>query len=359
MKSHVFVAILAAVPGVATAQSQPSSAPIVQVGIYGYHPDGTIGVSAFDTADKEPDLGTTLYLVAQSKRCGMGAGSRQPPPDATDAWQFTGKVISATSEEAVLQLNWRRLIVQGRAVNGDQSSTQLTLRAGESVQLDQATPGCETAAVTFEARYKPRHWSADAPSGVGGLRGSSAVSGGVSAGIVRGSQHKLEPGGGFGTTVPAPQAGGEGGGVKVAPGQGSGLFDVNLWLVRAVPGRPDAVTHTTLRMNNEAASFAFAPVMVPTNRGDAVVRVTGSLVVARGANGEDQLVFSTSRTVSPSANGQPPGDRSLDSQGTSRVVNRMPDSDEVLSFEMPPIAVGGKQVAPDQLSIRLKMSARR
>jgi hypothetical protein len=289
----------------------------------------------------------------------MGAGSRQPPADATDAWQFTGKVISATSEEAVLQLNWRRLIVQGRAVNGDQSSTQLTLRAGESVQLDQATPGCETAAVTFEARYKPRHWGADAPSGVGGLRGSSAVSGGAGAGIVRGSQHKLEPSRGVGTTVPAPQAGGEGGGVNVAPGYGSGMFDVNLWLVRAVPGHPDDVNHVLLRMGNDGASFTFAPVAVRTDRGDAFVRVTGSLSVIKGQNGEEQLVFSTSRRVSPWASAQAPRDGSLDSEGKSRVVHRMPGPEEVLAFEMPAITINGRQVAPDQLSIRLKVAPRR
>ena len=66
-------------------------------------------------------------------------------------------------------------------------------------------------------------------------------------------------------------------------------------------------------MNQTGASFAFAPVVVTTSRGEAVVQVTGSLAVARGTSGANQLVFSMNRRVSPSAAGQAPRDGSLDS----------------------------------------------
>ena len=36
----------------------------------------------------------------------------------------------------------------------------------------------------------------------------------------------------------------------------------------------------------------------------------------------------------------------------------MPGPEEVLSFEMPPITLNGQPVAPDQLSVRLKIKPR-
>ena len=36
----------------------------------------------------------------------------------------------------------------------------------------------------------------------------------------------------------------------------------------------------------------------------------------------------------------------------SRIINRMPGPEEVLSFEMPPITLNGEQAAPDQFSVR-------
>jgi hypothetical protein len=128
--------------------------------------------------------------------------------------------------------------------------------------------------------------------------------------------------------------------------------------VRAAPGRPDEVAHSLLRMNQTGASFAFAPVVVTTSRGEAVVQVTGSLAVVRGTNGQNQLVFSTNRRVSPSATGQAPRDGSLDSQGMSRIVNRMPGPEEALSFELPPLNLNGELVAPDQFAVRVKIAPR-
>ena len=93
-------------------------------------------------------------------RCLMGAGNRPAPADATDVWQFAGKVLSSTPEQAVVQLEWRRTVANGVRIDGGESSQQLTLRFGEPVQLDQAgmegKPGCPTVAVGFEARYALR-----------------------------------------------------------------------------------------------------------------------------------------------------------------------------------------------------------
>jgi hypothetical protein len=222
----------------------------------------------------------------------------------------------------------------------------------------EGKPGCPTVAVGFEARYAPRFSGMGFPAGgVGSGGGSGRGSGGSGGAAVTVNVGAVARGGGFGTSVAVPQAGGEGGGIRSAAG--SGLFDVNLWLVRVVPGRPDEVTHSLLRMNETGASFSFAPIAVTTSRGEAIVQVTGTLAVVRGTSGEEQLLFSTSRRLGLTAPGQAPRDKAPDSYGESRLINRMPGPEEVLSFEMPPITLNGRQAAPDQFSVRLKIAPRR
>ena len=138
---------------------------------------------------------------------------------------------------------------------------------------------------------------------------------------------------------------------------GPGLFDVNLWLVRSVPGQPDQVTHSTLRMNQDGASFAFPPVAIATAQGSAMVQVTGSFAVTKNESGEEQLVFSTNRRVTTTAAGQP-RDRFRDVQGSSRTTNPLPGPDDVLAFEMPAIRLDGHE-APDRFSVRVKIAPRR
>jgi hypothetical protein len=356
MKLAALVALLTAIPAGAAAQNKSPRDPIVQVGLFGYRADGLIGGAAYDTW---PDLTSTVYV--SMARCGMGAGNRTPPEDASDVWQFAGKVLGETGEEAVVQLTWRRVKIAGRAVNGDESTTQLTLRQGEAQQLDQATieprPGCPTVAVAFEARYSPRMAGPGYPPGlgVGGITSGTPASGSGGGMAVGRVTQSVQTGGGGAV----PPASGDGGGVRVgSPGQGAALWDVNLWLVRNLPGKPADSTHSVLKMNRDGASFAFAPVVVSTSRGDAVVRVTGSLAVVVGANGEEQLKFTTRRQVSP-AGAPAPMDSSMGSNGSSTVMYRMPAGQDVLAFEMPPVYVQGAEPVPDVFSVRLSVVPRR
>jgi hypothetical protein len=348
MKLAALVALVAALPAAAAAQNKTPRDPVVQVGLFGYRADGMVGGAAYDTW---PDLTSTVYVT--SARCGLGAGNRTPPQDASDIWQFTGKVLSETNEEAVVQLSWRRLKIGGRAANGDESSTQLTLRNGEAQQLDQASieprRGCQTVAVAFEARYTPR-WSGPGyppGMGVGGITSGTPASG---------------SGGGMsvGRAMQSVTAGGSGGSARVgAADQGTAQWDVNLWLVRAVPGKAPESYHSVLKMNESGASFTFAPVRISTNRGDMSVSVSGTLNVVRGSTGEQQLVFTTIRRIMPSANPSS-DDGTQGTQGTSRVLYRMPGPDEVLAFEMPPIGGHGGEglLAPDVFSVRLTVAPR-
>jgi hypothetical protein len=355
MKLAALVALVAAIPAGAAAQNKTPRDPVVQVGLFGYRADGMVGGAAYDTW---PDLTSTVYVT--SARCGMGAGNRNPPEDASDIWQFSGRVVSETSAEAVVQLSWRRLMVAGRLVNGDESSTQLTLRNGEAQQLDQASvelrPGCPTVAVAFEARYSPRMAGPGYPPGlgVGGITSGTAASGAGGGMVVGRVTQSVLPG--TGTAVPEPS--GHGGSVRAgSPDQGPAPWEVNVWLVRTLPGKPPESAHSVLKMNRDGASFAFAPIRVSTSRGEAVVRVLGSIAVVIGANGEEQLRFTTQRQVSP-AGGPGSIDSRQASSGASTVMYRMPTAHDVLAFEMPPVYVEGAEPVPDVFSVRLTVAPR-
>ena len=342
MRLATFALLLAAVPSGSAAQSPAQrSDPIVQVGLYGYDADGKHSAAAYETP---PELRSTVYL--NRARCVFGGGNSPAPADATDVWQFSGKVVSATSEQAIVQLDWRRTLVQGRPTDGNQASQQLTLHAGEIVQLDQAgvdgRPPCATGSVAFEARYTPRFFGMGQISG--GARGGAARSGlTVTAADV----------------IVAPRASG-GSGVNGAASQpaAGATYEVDLWLVRSLPGQPNDVNHSVLRINESGGSFSFAPITVPMNSGSAAVFVGGLIRVVRNAKGEDQLLFTTSRRVMTSGADVPPPGSRPDSVGITRIIERMPGPEEVLSFEMPPITLNGQPVAPDQLSVRLKIKPR-
>ena len=70
-------------------------------------------------------------------------------------------------------------------------------------------------------------------------------------------------------------------------------------------------------------------------------------------------MFSTSRRVDVTAPGRRLATVPRTHPGTSRIINRMPGPEEVLSFEMPPITLDGQRAAPDQFSVRVKIAPRR
>ena len=81
-----------------TASASPikTTEPIVQVGLFSYHADGTAAGSAFGTAER---LESTVF--ASGSLCQLGAGYRDLPAMAAHAWKFTGHVVSANAESAV------------------------------------------------------------------------------------------------------------------------------------------------------------------------------------------------------------------------------------------------------------------
>ena len=349
----MLAALLLTAPGALAGQTQ--NQPVVQIGVFAYRADGRPSGSAFNTAESN----TTTTVFASASFCQLGAGYRALPAMAAHAWRFTGKMISANADVAVVQVEWQRIMDQGTAVTGAPTTVQLTLKAGERELLDSAVPEstgeCSaTNAVTkavFEARYIPLD--------IGVVRRPSAAAGTAASGggIARGGGGTGER---TGTSVGAGSGSGGGGGISgVRAGRAVGgqansdpdLLHVELWLVHSVPGGEEQTVYQTLRSSREGAMFAFAPRSIQTSEGAITVQVTGSFSTRESPAGT-RLIFATERRVSFG----PVRGASTDEQGTSRLTQPMPGPDDVLSFELPPLTgAHGRPSVPDQFAVRVRI----
>jgi hypothetical protein len=338
-----------------TGPQRPPAHPIVQVGIFSYRPDGTVGGAAYET-----DLtnGTIVYVAG----CTIGAGNRPAPDRASDAWRVSGKVQSADATEAVVQLDWQRIRANGSAVTAPGGSVQLTLHPGDRVPLDSASPDapaqCMAPTIVFEARYDTVFGLSARGGGASGSR--VGAGGGFASGADRGV------GGGGGSATSRGAGGATRSGARTAEGGGAGVerpkavesreLDVDLWLVRSAPGRKEETLHQALHGVRGGAQFAFAPVSVDTPRGPASVQVSGSFHTQLDESGAQQLVVVTLRNARLAGAGAPPRDIPQSVQGGSITTHPMPGPDDVLSLEMPPLRLpNGAAAVPDQFSVRIRI----
>ena len=198
--------------------------------------------------------------------------------------------------------------------------------------------------------YSPQR-GVNQPGGVGRVSGGG---GGGSAGGGVGTESNT-------TVRVGSQPGGAGGGTTVRTGSATftittvAQYDVNLWLVRQSPGKPDESQHQVLRVGRDEVAFAFPPADAATPKGQVSVQVTGSVAVTTGANGP-QLVFTTNRRVASARANESPRDGGT--QGQSRTMIKLPAPEEVLSFEMPPLPGTALGSAADQFSVRLTITPR-
>src|SRR5687768_10757960 len=103
MRFRTIVSMVAIVAAAADANGQPDvSRPVPQVGVYGYDADDTTGLAAYHP---QP---STNSVVTMKSLCMVTGGNSEPRAGMTDAWRFSGKVLSLTAEEAVLDLEWQR-----------------------------------------------------------------------------------------------------------------------------------------------------------------------------------------------------------------------------------------------------------
>lgn len=359
------VVFLGAAQAGSSVQTKPPAAPILQVGVFSYGPDGKPQAAAYETS-----LATESFQYIAG--CVIGGGNRPVPERATDAWRTSGKIDRMTEDEAVVRIDWQRIRSGGVATTSPGGSVQLTLHPGDHVPLDSATPeptaGCGARAVGFEARFEPRPGWMAGPKGPLTESPSAIVMHNHGSGAGTGAGGSAEPGSGSGSGVGAGSGSGSGGGgfisatsvpkTDVTNGTGARTFTAELFLVRtdkAHPEKPDFnLQGLTLQNVRQAADFAFSPFTIETPGGPINVQITGSLRVSV-EDGGSSLVFTTSRTVRYSSS-ESNRDATSTSTGSSTTKNPLPGSDDVLSFELPPIRVPNSTApVPDQYSIRLRI----
>lgn len=340
-------------------KAPPTSAPVLQVGVFSYGPDGKPQAAAYATT---LDTESLQYIAG----CEIGGGNRPVPDRATDAWRVSGKVETLTAEEAVVRIDWQRVRAARAGTTSPGGSIQLTLHPGDRVPLDSANPdpvpGCGSRTVSFEAKFEPRPGWMIGPNGP--LKESPAVTimrngasgGGVSLGSGSGSGGGAAVGSGGARAVHAPKTD--------SPNDTSArTYTAELFLVRADkthPEQPDFNLQGIIVKDVQTANFAFSPFSIETLAGPINVQISGLLrVVSEG--GQPTFVFTTTRSIRFSKNvvvtsAGATSDATSNAIGTSTTKNPMPGPDDVLSFELPPIRVPNSSVTvPEQYSVRVRI----
>jgi hypothetical protein len=87
------------------------------------------------------------------------------------------------------------------------------------------------------------------------------------------------------------------------------------------------------------------------------VLVQGTLETGLSPEGQPRLFFSANRSVTFAPAGRAARDTAPVVEGSTKTSVAMPGADDVLSFEMPPLQVPGRQSLPDRLSIRVRLTS--
>jgi hypothetical protein len=388
----VLLTMLAAEPQTAAVTPTPvevlaaaqvaAEKPSVQIGLFSYQVDGSVRGSVTTSPDAgQTQLSPNSYVYA-GPGCVMGAGSvagQSGAESSEQAWRFSGQVVEAGAQQAIIELTSHRVRRDGQTVAETSGMQRLVLNVGspvvlEEVRLDPSST-CRVARITLEARFEARpHFGGRAGgagfsgAAVGGVRGGGGGTGaggggrvvGVSAGGSGASGGGAATGAGGGARV-VSSGGGGGGGTGSGGGIGTGsaaaaLYDVDLWLVQTPASGAEKVTHATMRLDRTGGSLQFGPVTVATPQGTATVQVRVSIALPGGDGAGQQVAFTASRSVLFTPSGRPPRDP-LTSSGTT--TSALPGPNEVLSFEMPPVTIPGGPSIDERFSVRVRFGARK
>jgi hypothetical protein len=234
------------------------------------------------------------------------------------------------AEHAAVQLEWRRLRVAGATNEGAWSSQQVDLPLNQLVALEASVPitdpRCGPQLPTFGARFA----SPFSPPVISVSRG-----------------------GGSGSGTGSASGSGTGGAVRV---RRVPPYTAELWLVHGVPGRPEMVMPATVRVENGAGTFSFAPLRFAAAGGTFTVTVSGRLNLVP-ANATGMYAFRISRSVMFTPDNRPARDPAEPSpEGVASVTSRaMPGPDDVVEFAMPPLKAAGAPSVPDTFAVRLRL----
>jgi hypothetical protein len=250
-------------------------------------------------------------------------------------WYITGKVLGRTGDEFRVDMTWERRWDRGQpSIGAQRGTTQMTMRPGDRVTLDEVlTPAeaaarCSTVVARLEAGIAVR------PSMAGGVvipllgRGGGRGVGG--AGGTRGGG-----GTGSGGAGSRPQ--------EILDLQAPVTHQAELWLVHTRPDGSEAVQRQALGFGRAWQQFDFPSVGVTVDGVRFDVRVRGALRVIDGP----QVDVSLSRAMVREGSGAAGGG------GRAAKAIPMPRPADVVSFEIPSGDARGHR-----FSVRLRIGPR-
>jgi hypothetical protein len=103
MRLLIGVIMISLAAAASASAQQREAAPVVHVGLFTYGPDAKVVGAAYE--NDQTALKSTVWTNRYG--CGVGATSGKPPATATDVWEFSGRVVSTTADDAVVQFEWR------------------------------------------------------------------------------------------------------------------------------------------------------------------------------------------------------------------------------------------------------------
>jgi hypothetical protein len=346
LKVAVFVGVMICSAAMALAQSaavggsaRPTASaepPTVYIGLFSVHQNGGRGHAAL-TAERVGDDISGLLAVNPCGGSSAGSAKHGVSAFATDAWRMSGKVIELTDQEAVIQLEAHRIRRAGQDEASAPESMTLTLKRGERKTFETLTfpPAgtCDASTSTLGALLATRHE----------LTGISPA---ADAATLR------EPRGGSGV-VRLGRSAGPGKTTRTWTGFG---VNADLWLVRASPGRPDETLHVASTVAPMPTSFSFPAVVAESRAGKMSVKVEGTIESGRAADGEYRLHFTATRAVTAMTSARPVAESKPVVEGSTKTTVALPDPNEVISFELPPLRTADGVTLPDRWSIRVRLS---
>ena len=329
------------------------SEPVVSFGLFRVQADGPPRGWASQSAGAGRPQASGWVTISPCPDLGA-ARSGQPLSDAaTDVWRLSTHVTSISSDTATAQLTWERVRRNGREESGTPQSTTVTLERNERVRLEDihvpANGQCEARTLALEAVFAAPADVMESIAAAGEARANAADSrapGAPASAQERPRIFRMPPNASGISRTAIARAG------EPAPT----TLMADLWLVRSVPGQPDETLHVTAPVIQIPVRFAFTPLVMQADGGEATVQVEGTVELGMSPGGEPRFFFSAGRRVGFIATNRPARDGASTNESSTKTSVRVPGPDEVISFELPPVQVPGGGEVPERLSIRVRLT---
>jgi hypothetical protein len=234
------------------------------------------------------------FVYSRGHFCDSSITRGSVPADVTEGWRISIVERSRTDQQMFIAVTWLRMWERGRLVTaGSGGTSELTLKSGDRVPLDQITrpsvpADCAATQKTLELQVAMR---VTAPAGM-----VSATTGPTS------------------TEPNAPL---------------DGPVTAELWMVHQLPNGIETVQRQTVRLPEGGVGFLFRGSPVESAEGPMVIEVSGQLRAVIRADGTRGLWTGFARSVVHQATG-----RRYSGSGGDKAVDWLTPGD-VISFDLP------------------------